>query len=411
MSRRFRLKNFFLPVGVWIASVGLLMADGLPGVSAGLMADLFLENHQGAQDHLGPVKVLSAGAHEDPNGGLSQGGSLFEVDCDGAPGALSRVGAFELETREGLHCGLAQASALLAQTHEDPQGGLSRVGSFSVDAHEDIQEGSSQMGPFSVEKASPDQAQHPWKNLAQGLSPWRPLLILFGFLLLMMELKAPGVGVFGILGVTLMSVVFGVQHVVGTAALEGAFAFCLGLILLGVEVWVLPGMWLLGMIGFGLMTGSLVWSLLDLRPQDTFSWSLVWTPAAWVLGAWTGALLIFLILLRYFPGSWVYARLVLKTQNRARATGIWLEPGSDRPTFHQVKVGTRLEACTDLSPGGEVQSVDDPSLRYPALSTGGFLKRTTLVRVIGHRDFELLVEPFADQSEQEGDPDQDREKA
>jgi membrane-bound serine protease (ClpP class) len=68
-----------------------------------------------------------------------------------------------------------------------------------------------------------------------------PFLLSLGFLGLITEIKTPGFGMAGAAGLLSLSLFFGSHLIVGLAGLEDAAHLRAGLILLGIEVFLIPG--------------------------------------------------------------------------------------------------------------------------------------------------------------------------
>jgi membrane-bound serine protease (ClpP class) len=87
------------------------------------------------------------------------------------------------------------------------------------------------------------------------------MLMSFGFLGLLMEFYTPGFGVIGAIGLTCLGLFFFGHSVVHLAGMEELLLFAVGLVLLGVELFVTPGFGLLGILGLAGIAASLVMAL------------------------------------------------------------------------------------------------------------------------------------------------------
>src|SRR5690606_32285024 len=95
-----------------------------------------------------------------------------------------------------------------------------------------------------------------------------PFLLSFGFLGLLIELKTPAFGLAGIAGITSLALFFGSHFIIGLAGWEVAILLGLGLILLGVEVLVLPGFGIAGIMGTLALVSSIFLSLIGRFPTS-----------------------------------------------------------------------------------------------------------------------------------------------
>ncbi|MGL1933987.1 MAG: ATP-dependent Clp protease proteolytic subunit [Fibrobacterales bacterium] len=79
------------------------------------------------------------------------------------------------------------------------------------------------------------------EQLARLIGTISPILMLIGFGAIYMEIKSPGFGIFGIIGIIALSIVFLGQYVAGIADHIGLIFVTLGIILVLVEVILVPG--------------------------------------------------------------------------------------------------------------------------------------------------------------------------
>ena len=119
-------------------------------------------------------------------------------------------------------------------------------------------------------------------KLARWLTVMSPVLLGLGTLLLFIEFKTPGFGVFGVAGLLLMGIVFFGHHVAGLSGNEAFLIFILGFLLVMLEILIFPGLIVPAALGAILMLGSLIWGMTDVWPSQSFefSWDLLSTQLA-----------------------------------------------------------------------------------------------------------------------------------
>ncbi len=220
-----------------------------------------------------------------------------------------------------------------------------------------------------------------WAKWMQGFAP---ALMGLGMLLLFIEFKTPGWGIFGIGGIALIVLFFVSQNIAGLAGNEVIALFLLGLLLVLVELLLLPGILVAGLVGSLLMVGSLLWAMVDYWPggQTDFSFDLFVSPLMNLIYAMAIALAGGLLLSRFLKGSFVERALVLGDAVSG-ATG-----GEDRSKAAEV-VGAIGVVCKPLHPVGVIEIEGE---RYAARCEVGSLDAGAKVRVLEVSDFNVIVE-------------------
>ncbi len=93
-----------------------------------------------------------------------------------------------------------------------------------------------------------------------------PLLLTLGFLGLLFEVKTPGFGFGGLAGLTGLALFFGAHLIVGLAGWEELLLIAAGLVLIGLEVFVIPGFGIAGTLGIIALGAGVVMSMLGRFP-------------------------------------------------------------------------------------------------------------------------------------------------
>src|SRR5690606_12788280 len=88
------------------------------------------------------------------------------------------------------------------------------------------------------------------------------LLLSVGILGILIEIRTPGFGVPGALGIISLALVLGGHWLVELAGWEELLLIAAGLVLLGVEMFVLPGFGIAGILGIAALLGGLSLSLI-----------------------------------------------------------------------------------------------------------------------------------------------------
>lgn len=207
-----------------------------------------------------------------------------------------------------------------------------------------------------------------------------PFLLSLGFLGLLIEIKTPAFGLAGLAGLSSLGLFFGSHLIIGLAGWEALILLGLGGILLLVEVLVLPGIGVAGVLGSAAVLGSIVLSLVGQAP--TMGDFMV---ALQVLG--TSILIVGLV-------GW---QLLKRLPNDSRADRIFLresltrELGFSSSTARPELVGVEGVAVTDLRPAGTArfgtESVD-------VVASSGWVQAGTHVRIVQAEGYRHVVEPI-----------------
>jgi len=171
---------------------------------------------------------------------------------------------------------------------------------FSKKSVKDIDEVLSFLGYDSVEITTIEES---WsESLVRFLQPFLPILMLIGIGAVYVEIKAPGFGLPGIIGIICIGLVFFNQYFVGLADYTELLILIIGVFLLGVEVFVLPGFGVAGIAGLLFIAAGLVLSFQGfVIPDPELPWEagLLMNNLAHVLGSFLFAFFISLFMIRY----------------------------------------------------------------------------------------------------------------
>ena len=210
-----------------------------------------------------------------------------------------------------------------------------------------------------------------------------PLLLSLGFIGLMVEIKAPGLGLAGAVGVICLGLFFGSHYLVGLAGLEEILLLALGIAFVVVEAFVVPGFGFFGIGGALAIMASIYLSLVgSLATQNDF------TVAAAILST---AILIIII------AAWAIVRS-LPRSGRFTKSGLMLGESTDRQTgyissaIRDELVGATGVALTDLRPSGAAQIGEE---RVDVVSDSEYIPAGTTVKVVRSEGYRHVVKPIS----------------
>ncbi|MGE9297297.1 MAG: NfeD family protein, partial [Puniceicoccales bacterium] len=153
------------------------------------------------------------------------------------------------------------------------------------------------------------------EEFAKWFKTFAPALLGIGMLLLFIEMKTPSFGLIGMGGICLLLLVFASNYFAGMAGNEPVILFIIGVMLIGVEIFLVPGTLLAGMLGAALVFGSLLWAMADIWPEGSEGFEitpmLFYKPVGQLaLGFVITGIGIFLAL-KFLPKTWLYKSIIL----------------------------------------------------------------------------------------------------
>lgn len=224
------------------------------------------------------------------------------------------------------------------------------------------------------------------ENLVRFLDSIAPILLGVGLVAIWMELKAPGVGLPGLIGVSCLAIVFLSKYMVGLAEVPEMVIFALGMMLLAVEVLVLPGFGLFGIAGIFLMLAGLVLAFQDfLVPQTPYHYEELRINLLQIFASMIGSIIVMAILVKYLPGMPLFGRLVLSASEEA-TLGFETVPVASKENL----VGKRGYALSKLRPSGRA---DFEGEVLDVVTQGEFIEANQMVEIVEVRGNRVVVRP------------------
>ena len=162
-------------------------------------------------------------------------------------------------------------------------------------------------------------------NWSESLAYWLTSMYVRGFLLLVIflgayvEFHTPGVGVAGLVALIALAIFVGAPYLTGLANIWELLLIVLGVALLAIELFVLPGFGIAGIAGIGLVLVGIVATFV---PDEPGRWFPLFNPSfqgtvAWVqrglitvVAAMAMSLVGMVLLSRYLPRTPVFQRII-----------------------------------------------------------------------------------------------------
>ena len=345
-----------------------------------------------------------------PFGGVQEPGEALEEKLVSGVAALIRAAAEqgghdpmlaeamvrrELEYRVGDEV-LAPKGQLLTLTDREasrvvPPDGKRLLSEGTVDSLEQMLEAAGLRGKGLVRLEIT-----PAERIARFIAALAPLFLMAGLLGIYIEIQTPGFGVPGILGALSLAIFFWGHHIAGLAGVEDLALFILGVALLSIEILILPGFGVAGLLGLFFMCWGLLAAMVQRYPGMPWyvlpDWEQLQVPlrnfAIALLASAVGAYFVG----KFLPRSRLAGILVLDQAARREA-------GYSAVEVDLPPAGSEGVVENALRPSGSVR-IGERIL--DAVTEGLYVEAGSRIRVVGSREGRVLVEPLEAGTEEEG---------
>ena len=207
----------------------------------------------------------------------------------------------------------------------------------------------------------------------------QPLLLSLGMLGLVFEIKSGGFGLGGVVSLGALGLFFGSNLLLGLAGTEEFILLAAAIIALGIEIFVLPGFGIAGILGLLLLGAAFVLAMVGNVPtMADFTQAVAVVVASVVI-----TIAVVFAWLRHLPSSNRFKGLLLKRE-LDQASGFISAP--ERNDL----VGQIGVALTDLRPAGTITIGEE---RLDAVTEGEFLQQGQRVKVMRSDGYRHVVRP------------------
>lgn len=214
------------------------------------------------------------------------------------------------------------------------------------------------------------------------------LLILIGCAALILELKMPGATIPGLIALVCFVLFFWSQAYAHGAMIWLAVGlFVLGLILLAVEIFVLPGFGVMGISGIVLILTGLALATMETAPSSTEEWTEFAMRAFRMGFSLVGACVLSFFLARYLPKIPYANRLMLAppSENAEMESEFAPLPGAEQAAALLGQVGV---ATSMLRPAGMAKIGD---LYVDVVTEGDFIEPGTSIQIVEVEGTRIVV--------------------
>lgn len=205
------------------------------------------------------------------------------------------------------------------------------------------------------------------------------LLLTFGFLGLFFEFQQPGWGIPGTVGLVCLILFFGSHFIISLASSFEIILFVVGVGLLLLELFVIPGFGITGIAGLIFIFASIFMSLIG--EFETVTMPDLTSAGIRVISAFLVTIFVAIIAVRFLPRTGFWQRISLAEEQKHEA-------GYTVNVDYKKHVGKVGVAITPLRPSGVGQFGEE---RLDVVSEGGFIEVNTPIKIVRTEGYRLVV--------------------
>jgi membrane-bound serine protease (ClpP class) len=209
-------------------------------------------------------------------------------------------------------------------------------------------------------------------------------LTLIGLLGIYMEMKSPGIGLPGLVGIIAFVILFGSKYLIGMANWWEIMLVVVGLVLIAVEIFVIPGFGVAGIGGilctlfglFAMMVGNAPDKLPI--PQTDFDMDLLVKNLIGFFVGFAGFLVAAFFVTKYMETIPLFNRLIVKAPPNDPGTPTIMPEPADQSAL-PLRIGQTGVALTPLRPSGRVKI---GGRKFDVVSKGTLIDADAPVKVV-----------------------------
>ncbi len=241
------------------------------------------------------------------------------------------------------------------------------------------------------------ELEYAWiERMVSWLELFQPAFLVLGLVLLVLELKTPGVGLPGLFGSAFLVLALFYNYLVGLAEIPEIALFFLGIAALAVEIFLLPGVVVFGAVGFVCLVASLVLSRQTfVLPSSVPEQEILFHNLLQLTFLFVVVIVFASVMWRVLPRIPVLNRLCLPPPPPPGPAAVRpSDPGAAQKLA--ALAGKTARAATVLRPSGAVELDGD---RYDVVTEGEFVEAGALVRIVAVHGNRIVVERLQDDSQ------------
>ena len=233
-------------------------------------------------------------------------------------------------------------------------------------------------------------------TLNDPVASW--MLLFIGVFMLILEIKMPGVGLPAITSALAFLLFFWSRYLSGTADQLEILLFLVGLVCLGLELFVFPGFGVFGLSGIVLILVSIVMaSHTFVWPTQDYEYRQMAGTLGQIVAVMVGVGVGASIVGKYIPSLPVFNRMVLKP-SADTGSGLVYDEFAPKPDPSEgyesfaFLLGETGRTTTVLKPSGKAQF---GNLLVDVRADGFFIERGALIEVVEVQGLRVIVKPVA----------------
>jgi len=182
------------------------------------------------------------------------------------------------------------------------------------------------------------------------------VLVVIALLGVYIELSSPGVGLPGLVAVICFVIIVGSRYLTGLANWIEVVVLVVGMVLLAIEIFVLPGFGIAGILGIMCILAGLFGMLVHNAPNEVpwprseLDWRLFTNGVIGLSGGFLGFLILAWVFAKYLPRIPVASRMILAGPEESAAVRLGGAPAPG--SVPEVTVGQQGVSVTQLRPSG-----------------------------------------------------------
>ncbi len=206
------------------------------------------------------------------------------------------------------------------------------------------------------------------------------LLIMLGLIGLYTEIKTPGWGLAGTVGIVSLAIFFGAGYILELASIIEILLFIIGVILIVLEIFVIPGFGIFGILGIIFMVGGLFLGLIS--DFHLIDWNIISLAIIQLGLTFLFTAIVVFFLLKFLPKTEIWNKLILNAQVASKS-------GYGAKAAFEHLVGIQGVAFTDLRPSGTALINGN---RVDVVTEGDFIKNGTEIIVKSVEGSKVVVD-------------------